>query len=93
MILRNYWWLLIWILLGGVILRNAPKRREWIGDWSVKRWDFLPAVLLVLPYILWAGFRPNGFGDTGVYRADFLNAEATLEAAWAILTSEKNSSR
>ena len=86
--LTNYWWLLIWMFVGGAICRYFPKRREFLGDQTVIRWDYLPAVILVLPYIVWAGFRPNGFGDTGIYRAGFLNAEASLGEAWSILRSD-----
>ena len=63
MTLTNYWWLLIWLFLGGAILGSMPKRREIVGDHSVTRWDIVPAILMVLPYILWAGFRTD-FGDS-----------------------------
>ena len=91
-VLTNYWWLLIWMFLGGVICGYFPKRREPLGDRMVRRWDIGPALLLVLPYILWAGFRPNGFGDTGIYRESFFNAEPTLDAAWSTLTSDTKDS-
>lgn len=86
--LTNYWWLLLWLFLGGFLCSRFPKRREQLDGRTVERWDILPAFLLVLPYIVWAGFRPNGFGDTGLYRSGFLNAEASLGAAFSILTSD-----
>lgn len=73
MTLTNYWWLLIWLFLGGAIFGNMPKRREKLGNRTVERWDIWPAILMVLPYIIWAGFRP-GVGDTNVYRRGFQNA-------------------
>lgn len=86
--LTNYWWLLIWLFLGGVICSYFPKRRELLNGRVVERWTPAAAILLVLPYIIWAGYRPNGFGDTGLYRSGFLNAEASLSAAFSILTSD-----
>ncbi len=86
--LTNYWWLLIWLFLGGAICSYFPKRREVLGDQVVTRWDIMPAIILVLPYIIWAAYRPNGFGDTTLYRNGFLNAEASVGAAMSILTSD-----
>ena len=86
--LTNYWWLLIWLFLGGFLCSYIPKRRELLNGRTEERWSPFAALLLVLPYIIWGGYRPNGFGDTGLYRADFLNAEASLGAAFSILTSD-----
>jgi transmembrane protein EpsG len=72
MTLTNYWWLLIWLFLGGGFLNKMPKRREHLNGELVERWDVLPAILMVLPYIVWAGFRHNYFGDTALYRKTFL---------------------
>ena len=88
MTLTNYSWLLLWLFLGGMLLNNMPKRKELLEDRVAFRWDLLPAVLLVLPYVIWAGFRPDGFGDTTLYRNGFLNAEGSLEAAWEIFTGD-----
>lgn len=64
MTLTNYWWLLIWLFLGGAIFDNMPKRRERLNGETVELWDMLPAILMVVPYILWAGFRHDYFGDS-----------------------------
>ena len=61
--LTNYWWLLIWLFVGGAICSYFPKRRELVNDRVVTRWDIWPAILMVLPYIVWAGFRPD-FADS-----------------------------
>ena len=82
--LRNYWWPLIWLFLAEAFVHNMPKRRERLQGRVVERWDFLPAVVLVLPYIVWAGFR-GGFADTWLYRIGFLDAEADLSAIPALL--------
>lgn len=78
MTLTNYWWLLIWLFAGGAIFGNMPKRLERLNGETVERWDPLPAILLVLPFILWAGFRHDYFGDTRLYRVTFLNLPAGL---------------
>ena len=75
--LRNYWWLLIWMFLGLMFLERFPKRRERLGGRIEERWSVLAAVLLVLPYIVWAGFR-GYVADTTLYRIGFLNTEANL---------------
>ena len=66
MTLTNYWWLLIWLFLGGFFLNNLPKRRERLNRETVERWDILPAILMVLPYIIWAGLRKEGAGIRAV---------------------------
>lgn len=83
--LTNYWWLLIWLFLGSAIFGNMPKRREQLCGKTVERWDYLPAILLVLPYIIWAGFRGN-IADTRLYRIGFLNASPDLSAIPALFT-------
>ena len=77
MTLTNYWWLLIWLFLGGAIFGRMPKRRERLDGEIVERWDILPAILMVIPFIIWAGFRKD-FGDTYVYRRGFQNATGDL---------------
>lgn len=78
MTLTNYWWLLIWLFLGGLIFSNMPKRRERLHGETVERWDLWPAILMVVPYIIWAGFRHNYFGDTALYRKTFLSTDPDL---------------
>lgn len=84
MTLTNYWWPLIWLFLGGAIFGNMPKRRERLNGEIVERWDVWPAIMMVLPYIIWAGFR-GSIADTWMYRVGFLNAEVSLSAIPAIL--------
>lgn len=86
MTLTNYWWLLIWLFLGGAIFGNMPRRFEKLGSKTVERWDFLPAFLMVLPYIIWAGFRTGG-ADTDMYRGFFLSASSSLSDIPALFQS------
>lgn len=86
--LTNYWWLLIWLFLGGMICKRFPKRHEVQNNRFVQRWNYLPAILLVTPYIVWAAYRPDTFGDTGLYRYTFQNAGTTFADAFDILSSD-----
>lgn len=88
MTLTNYWWLLIWLFIGGAIFGNMPKRQERLGDRIVECWDILPAILLVLPYIIWAGYRGN-VADTRLYRIGYLNASADLAEIPALFSNSE----
>lgn len=88
MTLTNYWWLLIWLFLGGAILGKVPRRRETLNGETVERWDILPAIAMVLPYIIWAGFRKD-FGDTYVYRQGFQNATGDLSQIPALFVNDQ----
>ena len=83
--LRNYWWPLIWLFLGNFVLSRLPRRRERLRGRIVERWDLMPALVMVLPYIVWSGFR-GGIGDTWLYRIGYLNASPDLSAIPAMLT-------
>ena len=75
MALTNYWWLLIWIFVGGILLTVIfPQRRELVcGEMEEEeRWDTIPAVILVIPYIIWAGFRTDAFGDSIITDRGFM---------------------
>ncbi|WP_435645162.1 EpsG family protein [Butyricicoccus porcorum] len=79
MTLTNYWWLLIWMFTGGLFLKVfSSRKRELVGGQVETRWRMLPAIIMVVPYIIWAGYR-NDIGDTYAYREVFKNAPATLE--------------
>ena len=79
MTLTNYWWLLIWLFIGGFILFSFfPMNRENVCGKIEERWNIVPAVILVIPYIIWAGFRIDSFGDTGAYRESFFKAPSQL---------------
>ena len=76
--LTNYWWLLIWLFTGGLVLNYlAPKRYENVCGKMECRWNWLPAIGFVLPYIIWAAGRRN-FGDTQMYLITFRDAPSVL---------------
>lgn len=79
MTLTNYWWLLIWLALGGICCSLIfPKRTIIFYGHTEQRWGWLPSLILVIPYIIWAGYRKDGWGDTAAYRVMFQNAVASL---------------
>lgn len=78
MTLMNYWLLLIWIFAGKLLEYGFPKRMERLGEQEEARWSYLPAILLVVPYIIWAGIRGDNFGDTALYRRIYLQLSDTL---------------
>ena len=79
MTLHNLWLLLIWpLLFGGVSAVLIPKREEYVLGQKKTRWHWIPALILVLPFIIWAAWRSNAFGDTAAYRQQFLNAPASF---------------
>lgn len=79
MTLTNYWWLLIWLAVGGVCCSLIfPKSTINFYGHTEQRWGWLPALILVIPYIIWAGYRTDGWGDTAAYRSAFLDAPSQL---------------
>ena len=88
MVLRNYWMLLIWLLTVGLFLNVViPKTLVTVEGKSEYRWGKFSAFLLVVPYIVWAGYR-NGFGDTETYRMSFYEAASSLSALPAYAASQ-----
>ena len=63
--LTNYWWLLIWAVIGGFIInRYMPKETIIIAGKKEERWRMGPAIAFMVPYIIWAGFRNDSYGDS-----------------------------
>lgn len=88
MVLRNYWMLLIWLLTVGLFLNVViPKTLVTVEGKSEYRWGKFSAFLLVVPYIVWAGYR-SWFGDTETYRMSFYEAASSLSALPAYAASQ-----
>lgn len=88
MVLTNYWWLLLWLFTGGLLLDYfAPKRNQMINGQVQKRWCISSAFFLVLPYIIWAGFRTDSYGDTYAYREMFQEAPENLSGIASYMVS------
>lgn len=78
--LTNYWWLIIWAIVGGAFLSvKFPKRTEMVMGKEEVRWNIFPAILFVTPYIVWSADR-GWFGDTSAYRSAFDSMPTTFSA-------------
>ncbi len=66
--LTNYWWLVIWIFGAGLVFSqmNVKSPEKVLGK-TEYRWRWGPAILLVFPYVIWAGNRTIYMGDTAAY--------------------------
>ena len=70
--LTNYWWLLIWpFMFGALSLIFNMERQEMVDGQRCNRWRPVPAWVLAIPFIIWAGWR-KWFADTEQYRRTFL---------------------
>ena len=88
MVLKNYWWLLIWMFLFGAIsLAFIPRREEIVLGKPCMRWRKLSAAILAIPYVIWAGWRPDSFGDTGMYRRTFNRMPTGFANLWSYVSS------
>lgn len=80
MVLTNNWFALLWILIGGVLFLNFfPRRRLEVEGRIEYRWSLSSAILFIIPYIIWSGYRLDT-GDTGAYRYSFENAPQKIGA-------------
>ena len=91
MTLHNFWWLLIWMFLFGFIsYMFIPKQNELVLGQKVERWKWYSAIILAVPYVIWAASRTDIYGDTYVYRKTFSGMPTGLSNMSAyIATREK----
>lgn len=89
MVLTNNWMLLIWPLTIGLFLNVViPKTLVTVEGKSEYRWGKFSAFLLVIPYIIWAGYRSDLFGDTPVYRMSFYSVAGSLASLPSYASSQ-----
>lgn len=69
-------------LFGGISFAFIPKQEEYVLGHRVVRWNWLPAIMLIAPYVFWAAWRSNSFGDTAAYRSRFANAPTGFTQIW-----------
>ena len=87
MTLTNYWWLLIWMFAaGGIIAWALPKQPVMVMGKREYRWTMSSAVIFVLPYIIWAGYR-KGFGDTLLFAIVMITLSRII---WRLLSKQQN---
>ena len=71
MTLSNFWWILIWPFLFGLLSLIINMQHDEVVDGErCVRWHIFAACALVVPLVIWAGWR-KGFVDTETYRAIF----------------------
>ena len=89
MALTSYWWLLGWMFLTGIfsLIVNVQREEVVLGKKEM-RWRWLPALLVVIPLIIWAGFRKDGFGDTRQYRETFKAMSDSLSSLKNIIEGD-----
>jgi hypothetical protein len=75
----SYWLLVIWAIGAGLLLFKMPKEHLLVQGRVERRWYWVTAIMLVLPYILWAGYR-GYYVDTGTYIRHFMQMPSTLSA-------------
>lgn len=73
----SYLFLVIWWFGAGIILSMMPKKTMLICGQYHKRWYGLPVLLMLLPYVFWAGYR-GYVGDTAVYASSFTKSASSL---------------
>ncbi len=87
----SYWWVLLWVFLAGGIslFFNFEHEETDLQGRRVLRWHWLPAVLLMVPLVLLATYRPLQFGDSGVYHGFFVNTPSSLSSFGSFLESQE----
>lgn len=84
----SYWYPIVYLFAAGIILHGMPLKTEFLGERLVQRWYWFNALLLALPYILWAGYRTD-FIDTRAYIQAYRSTTSYLSDLPAVLA--KNS--
>lgn len=54
-----------------------PRRTVTVAGTQEYRWGWLPAIIISVPYVIWAMNRSN-FGDTETYRCIFYGAPSSV---------------
>lgn len=79
----NYWLPLLWIMTGGIFIDMVfQKRRVTVMGKTQVCWSRYSAFFVALPFILFAAFRTDMFGDTGAYRAGFYETPTAAAQIW-----------
>ena len=88
LMLTNYWLLIVWMIPAACIYYYSRKRPVSVFGRTEYRIPFITAFLIAMPYLIWAGFRGNQFGDTYLYRKGFHNAPSTIAELPAYLETQ-----
>lgn len=70
--LTNHWLPLFWVLTAGLFFELLiPRQRVYVLGEPKMVWGKINIIIISLPLIIWAAYRSNRFGDTGMYRDTF----------------------
>lgn len=83
----SYWYPLIWVLIGGILFDCFPKVTLLVNGRYHRRWYWISAFFVVLPLILWSGFR-HSFVDTYAYINSFNTTSSNLADIPALITED-----
>ena len=77
--LTNFWYMIVW-LLAASFFAAVFLEKDKVNFYGIteNRWSVGTAVLLFLPFIIWAGFRTTAYGDTAAYIRMFNDAPSDL---------------
>ena len=77
---------LLWVLVGGYIIKAVAKKQTvMVLGRREERWSVSSALALMIPIILWAGFRDRWFSDTNAYVREFIGRPDTFSELPAYL--------
>lgn len=82
----SYWYPIVYLFAAGIVLHGMPLKTEYLGGKLVQRWYWFTALMLVFPYILWAGFRTD-FIDTRAYIKAYQATTSSLSELPAVLAA------
>lgn len=83
----SYWYPLIWVLIGGILFDCFPKVTLLVNGRYHRRWYWISAFFVVLPLILWSGFR-HSFVDTYAYIRSFNTTSSNLADIPALIAED-----
>ena len=75
----SYWLLVLWWIGAGIIIGVMPKKEALIHGQRKQQWYWFSVALMMLPYVLWSGYR-SYLSDTAAYVHNFEQSAATLSA-------------
>ena len=87
----TYGWMLVWMYLGIMALPKLFAHTQQPNSLLPRQWKLLPALILVLPLVILAGFRGDLLGDTALYRKLYAELAPGFRTAWnAFANREKD---
>ena len=80
--MSQYILIIIWLGLCLVFTEIfKPYTEDEVYGYRIKKYNLVFAFIIMVPLILWAGFRPSGFFDTGNYARTFKALPTTFSGA------------